>query len=107
MTSYLHEMVGVTIFEKYLKAPKKFKLSSNYFCWFKVYYAKFYRMSSLSRSQFHQRSTYSFYAGGAQKRKKSQIISLFTLLGSMRAKGGRKYVGEIDPRFPSLFEGVT
>jgi hypothetical protein len=49
-------------------------------------------------AQFHQSSIYSFYAGGAQKRKKcSQTISLFMLLVSVRAKAGRKYVGEIDP----------
>jgi len=42
---------------------------------------------------------YSFYAHGAQKRKKdSQVISLFTLSGSTRVKAERKYVGEIEPR---------
>jgi len=31
-----------------------------------------------SRAQFHQRSTYIFYARGAQKRKKdSQVVSIF------------------------------
>jgi len=35
---------------------------------------------------------------GAQKRKKdSQVISLFTLLGSTCTKAARKHVGEIDP----------
>jgi len=49
-------------------------------------------------AQFHQRSMYSFYARGAQKRKKdSQVISLFTLLGSTSVKAERKYVGEIEP----------
>ncbi len=48
-------------------------------------------------AQFHQCSTYSFYARGTQKRKKdSQVISLFTLSGSTRVKAERKYVGEID-----------
>ncbi len=49
-------------------------------------------------AQFHQRSTYSFYARGAQKCKKdSQVISLFMLLGSTRVKAERKCVGEIEP----------
>jgi hypothetical protein len=35
---------------------------------------------------------------GAQKYKKdSQVVSLFTLLGSVIAKASCKYVGEIDP----------
>jgi len=42
--------------------------------------------------QFHQRFTHSFFARGAQKRKKdSQVINLFTLLGSARAKAVHKY----------------
>ncbi len=50
------------------------------------------------RSEFHQRFTYSFHARGAQKRKKdSQVVSLFTLLGSSSVKAERKYVGEIEP----------
>jgi len=57
------------------------------------------------RAEFHQRSTYSFLACGAQKRKKdSQVVSLFTLLGSMSVKAGRKYVGEIEPRTGSKIE---
>jgi len=49
-------------------------------------------------AQFHQRSTYSFDARGAQKRKKdSQVISLFMLSGSTSVKAERKYVGEIEP----------
>jgi len=37
--------------------------------------------------------------GGAQKRKKdSQVVSLFMLLGSAHAKALLKHVGEIDPR---------
>jgi len=49
-------------------------------------------------SQFHQRSTYSFHAHGAQKRKKdSQVVCLFTLLGSTSVKAEHKYVGEIEP----------
>ena len=41
---------------------------------------------------------YSFYARGAQKRKKdSQVISLFMLLGSKSVKAEPKYVGEIEP----------
>jgi len=51
------------------------------------------------RAQFHQHSMYSYYASVAQKRTKgSQVVSLFTLLGSALAKAARKYVGEIDPR---------
>ena len=51
----------------------------------------------LTRAQFHQCSTDSFYAHRAQKHKKgSQVISLFMLLGSTLAKATRKYVGEID-----------
>jgi hypothetical protein len=39
------------------------------------------------RCQFHQRFTRSFCMRGAQKHKKdSQVINLFTLLGSVRAK---------------------
>ncbi len=53
----------------------------------------------VSWAQFHQHSTYSFYARGTQKRKKvSQVISLFTLLGSTSVKAERKYVGEIESR---------
>jgi len=49
-------------------------------------------------AEFHQRSMYSFHALGAQKCKKdSQVVSLFTLLGSMSIKAERKYVGEIEP----------
>jgi len=41
---------------------------------------------------------YYFYAQGAQKRKKdSEVISLFTFLGSTTVKAKSKYVGEIDP----------
>ena len=47
--------------------------------------------------RFHQRSTCSGYARGAQERKKdSQVVSLFTLSGSTSVKAERKYVGEID-----------
>jgi hypothetical protein len=43
----------------------------------------------------------SFCARRSQKRKKdSQAVNLFTLLGSECAKAVRKYVGEIDPRDP-------
>ncbi len=49
-------------------------------------------------AEFHQHSTYSFHARGAQKRKKdSQVVSLFTHLGSTSVKAERKYVGEIEP----------
>jgi len=52
-----------------------------------------------TRAAFHQRSKYSFHSSGAQKRKKdSQVVSLFTLLGSTSVKAERKYVGEIVPR---------
>jgi len=51
-----------------------------------------------TRAQFHQRSTYSFYASGAKKPEKySQVINLFKLLGFTRPKAARKHVGEIDP----------
>jgi len=55
-------------------------------------------------AEFNQRSTYRFHARGAQKRKKdSQVVSLFTLLGSMSVKAERKYVGEIEPGPPASF----
>jgi len=55
-----------------------------------------------SRAQFHQCSTYSFHTRGAQKCKKgSQVVSLFTLLGSANEKAACTYVGEIDPRSQS------
>jgi len=55
---------------------------------------------SIIRYQFHQRSTYSFYTRGAQKRKKdSQVISLFMLSGSASVKAECKYVVEIEPRY--------
>jgi len=41
---------------------------------------------------------YYFNARGAQKRKKdSEVISLFTFLGSTTVKAKSKYVGEIEP----------
>jgi hypothetical protein len=41
----------------------------------------------------------SFYASGAQKRKKdSQVVSLLTLMESARTNAARKYVGEIDTK---------
>jgi len=44
-----------------------------------------------TRAQFHQHSTYSFYARGAQKFKKdSQVISLFMLSGSTSVKAVRR-----------------
>jgi len=56
-----------------------------------------------TRAEFHQCSTYSFHMSGAQKRKKdSQIVSLFTLLGSTSLKAERKYVGEIGNKESSL-----
>ncbi len=46
---------------------------------------------------------YSFYARGAQKRKKdSQVISLFTLLEYVSVKVECKYVGEIEHRVSQL-----
>jgi len=51
-----------------------------------------------TRAQFHQRSTYSFYACRSQKRKKILTTWLtLTLLGTTCVKSARKYVGEIDP----------
>jgi len=50
--------------------------------------------------RFHQRSTYSFYARGAQKQKKRQSShQFFTLSGSTSVKAEHKYVGEIDTLF--------
>jgi len=58
-------------------------------------------------TQFHQPSTYSFYARGAQKRKKdSQVIGLFMLSGSTSVKVERKYVGEIDIWSPKTNRNV-
>jgi len=38
------------------------------------------------RGRFHQHSTYSFYSCGAQKRERdSEVVNLFTLLGTTRA----------------------
>jgi hypothetical protein len=60
--------------------------------------AKCYKLQYQFRAEFHQRSTYSFHVCGAQKRKKdSQVVSLFTLLGSTSVKAERKYVVEIEP----------
>jgi len=40
---------------------------------------------NVSWGQFHQHSTYSFYARGVQKRERdSEVVNLFTLLGTMR-----------------------
>ena len=59
-------------------------------------------LSTLSRTQFHQHFTSSFYARGSQKRKKdSQIKQLFALLGPVCLNAARKHVGEIDPRSQS------
>jgi len=38
-----------------------------------------------------------FLRGAREHKKDSQVVSLFTLSGSPRAKASRKYVGEIDP----------
>ncbi len=47
------------------------------------------------RDRFHQGFTCSFCMRGAQKHKKdSQVVSLFTLSGSMSVKAEHKYVGE-------------
>jgi len=54
--------------------------------------------------RFHQLSTYSFYAQGAQMREKdSQVVSIFTLSGSTSVKAERKCVGEIDTRSTCCF----
>jgi len=64
-----------------------------------------YLLLDVTWAQFHQRSTYSFNACEAQKRKKdSQVISLFTLSGSTSVKAERKYVGEIDTCSFKTFE---
>jgi len=48
--------------------------------------------------QFHQCFMSSFCMRGAQKHvRDSQVVNLFTLLGSARTKAVRNYVGEIDP----------
>jgi len=47
--------------------------------------------SSLTLAQFHQRSTYSFYARSSQKRKKIDNFTVFfTLLSSARVKAAQK-----------------
>ena len=50
-------------------------------------------------AQFHQRSTYSFYARRSQKRKKIQLSHkyLFTLLGSTGAKAARRTLMKLTP----------
>jgi len=53
--------------------------------------------SSLTLAQFHQRSTYSFYARSSQKRKKIDNFTVFfTLLSSARVKAAQKNVDEIE-----------
>ncbi len=55
--------------------------------------------SWMTRSQFQQRSTHSFYVRRSQKCKKILTTWLtLTLLGTTSVKSARKYVGEIDPR---------
>ncbi len=49
-------------------------------------------------AKFYQRFTYSFYAPKAKKRKKdSQVISIFTLLGSTSIKAVCKTVVKLTP----------
>jgi len=54
---------------------------------------------SPSRCQFHQRSTYSFYAHRSQKRKKDtdDLTVFFTLLGSTSAKAVRSTLMKLTP----------
>jgi len=57
-------------------------------------------VKSTPSAQFHQRSTFSFYARGSQKRNYSVKSSVsFTLLGSTSAKAVCKNVDEIEPWF--------
>jgi len=52
----------------------------------------------VGRAQFRQRSTYSFYARRSQKRKKdSQVVNLFTILGYMSAKAACKMLVKLTP----------
>ncbi len=53
----------------------------------------------LTRAQFHQRYTYSFYACRSQKRKKIQLSHqyLFTLSGSTGAKAERRTLMKLTP----------
>ena len=56
----------------------------------------------VSRGQFHQHSTNSFYAQRSQKRiTDCQVKQLFALLGSVCVKAASKHVDEIDPRSSS------
>jgi len=51
------------------------------------------------RDQFHQHFTSSFMRRDPKSVKRHRLLDcLFTLLGSLRAKAGRKHVGEINPR---------
>jgi len=63
--------------------------------------AKFWHINVVNNrvtwAQFHQRSTYSFYARGSRKRNYSVKSSVsFMLLGSTIAKAVHKYIDEID-----------
>jgi len=53
------------------------------------------------RCQFHQRSTYNFYARGAQKRKMTMLtwLSIFARLGSTSVKAVRRMLIKLSFRF--------
>ena len=61
--------------------------------------ANFYGKNLFIVAQFHQRSTYSFYACRSQKRKKIQLSHkyLFMLLGSTGAKAVRRTLMKLTP----------
>jgi len=51
-----------------------------------------------ARTQFHQRSTYSFYARRSRERKKTEKLTIFfMLLESSRAKAARKMLMKLTP----------
>jgi hypothetical protein len=54
---------------------------------------------TLSRGQFHQHFTYSFYARRSQKQKKIQLSHkyIFTLLGSLSIKAVRRTLMKLSP----------
>jgi len=60
-----------------------------------------------SWGQFHQHFPSSFYACRSQRCKKHWWLDcLFALLGSVGIKAAHKHVGEIDPWFTQLLEGL-
>jgi len=57
----------------------------------------------VTKCQFHQRSTYSFYVRGAQKCKRdSEVVNLFTLLGTTHVKAVIRTLMKLSPSVTSL-----